>query len=122
MAMTFIGRFNMRFDKLAETALGFGLMGRVAMVVTVAMMTMTMAVTMIMPTPVIVAMIRFGCTILTLVAHSARGRVVMVFCMRHGGIKRVHVAGPHIRLLRPVIRFAPPFPLQMKCRCRQLFF
>ena len=88
------------------------------MVVAVAMAMAMMA--MVMVATVTVAMTRMYSVILALIRWPCD--IIMVLSMRYCRIQRVHIPGPHIRFLRPVIGFAPPFAFQMKCGCRQLLY
>jgi hypothetical protein len=134
MAVTvrFMGGFNVRFDKLAETALGFGCSrwpGFMMMVVIV-----TVAVAVIMRVAVTVTMgmavprrrraiTRAGSVPLTRVTRLiCHGTVVMVLRMRNPGVEGMYKARPHVWLLRPVIRFTPALALQVKSGGGQLFF
>jgi hypothetical protein len=83
--------------------------------VTMAMMAMVMVAT------VTVAMTRMYSVILALIRWPC-DIMAMVLSMRYCRIQRVHIPGPDIRFLRPVIGFAPPFAFQMKCGCRQLLY
>lgn len=97
MAVAFIGRINMSFYKFTEAALGFGIAGLVTMIVavTVAVMTVAMAMVATMTVAVMAVAMRliatmtlampcFGHMILARVTRLTRGAMVMVLSMRHG--------------------------------------
>ena len=107
--LRFTGRLNMSFDKLTKTAFGLCIAGLMALVVAVTVM--AMGVTMVMVASVSMAMTCFGSLFLALVTRLARASMAMVLSMRHGRIQRVHVPGPHVRLLGAVIGLAPAFAL-----------